>query len=95
MASFTIRVELLGSPSPKVFAALHAQMQRGGFGRTLDRPVVPEQKGLSSSPHFTYYGSAYGSVSEVREWAQANVGEIWSRALILVARALPLNREET
>ena len=87
MRSFTIRIELLGSPFQAVYTDLQAQMQRGGFRQTFEASVVPGQTGFPPFPHTTYHAFAHGTISEVREWAQANVSKVWSRALVYVTHS--------
>jgi hypothetical protein len=79
MAAYTLRIELLGSPSQDVYKDLHARMERGGFLQTVTGTTSAGKTVTSALPHATYYGSVNATVGAVREWSQPHAKEAWGK----------------
>ena len=94
MSYFTLRIELVGSPSQEVYKDLHARMQVGGFYQTVTGTNASGQSVTASMPHATYYGSVNATAAAVRDWAQAHAKEAWGKSIIFVAETSTWARGE-
>jgi hypothetical protein len=67
MSSYTVRVELKGSPSYEPYEALHAQMAGSGFFRYIDGVHVEnDQAARFSLPTGLYFGESIKSAADVK-----------------------------
>lgn len=86
MSDFTLRVELLGTPSQEIYANLHARMKAGGFLQTVSGTNNAGQSLTTDLPHATYYGTVNSTAAAVRDWAQAQAKDAWGKSVVFVAQ---------
>jgi hypothetical protein len=68
MAAFTLRIELLGSPSQQVYDDRHGRMKKGGFLQTITGTNPQGETKAYDLPHATYYGTSDATCAAVRDW---------------------------
>ena len=85
MAAYTLRIELLGSPSQDVYKNLHARMAAEGFLQTVTGVNSNGTSVTCNLPHATYFGSSGATATQVRDWSQAQAKAVWGSNTVFVA----------
>jgi hypothetical protein len=86
MAAYTLRIELLGSPSQQVYDELHARMKKGGFLQTITGTNPQGETKAYDLPHATYYGTSDATCAAVRDWPKSHATEAWGKSIVFVAQ---------
>jgi hypothetical protein len=82
MADYTVRVELVGSPSAEVYQNLHSRMAGLGFLTTI------QSNGTTYKlPHATYYGTSFlEPVALASRVAEEVKTKVWTKPLVFVSK---------